>query len=677
MKVLVVEDTENSRILLEEFLNGEGYIVKSAVDGLDALEAFAKLKPDIIISDILMPRMDGYEFCRQLKSKPETANVPFIFYTATYTEEKDKRFALSLGANRFVIKPEEPDKLLQIISDVMLGSDKSTDVISNEEFATIHDDIVSAKLEKKIQELRVEHELLNRKERELRLVTDSIPILVSHIDKNSRYCYVNRAYEGWLGIKRDDIVGQKVRDVVGEKVWQIIAPAIKKAQTGEAVEFESEVELRIGETKNILAKYIPITTQMGDSDGFIALISDISEHVKEQHEKQRLYEQLLQAQKMESIGHLVGGIAHDFNNMLASMIGFAELSKETLPADTEESKYITEVLDTGKKARDLVTQMLAFGRGGQHDVKTVMLKSSIESAMRLIRKLLPSSIDILTSLNEHDYAININPVQFQQLLMNLCINSRDAMSGQGTITISTRKVESSKDICDSCHTSFSGTYIALTVKDSGQGLQKETLDKIFEPFFSTKEVGQGSGMGLSVVHGVMHSIDGHIQVKSESGQGTEFVLHFPESQLDAEDDIHQTSMELDLNARKESGRIMVVDDEQSIGLYLEILLMNAGHKVKVFAAPLLAIEELRNSGCEYDLILTDYTMPDMNGIEFAAKARDMCNRQIPIILCTGFSESIDSAATQSYGLNDYLTKPFSSNIVLESIQGILSKQSVS
>lgn len=674
MKVLVVEDSENSRVLLEEFFHSQGADVFTAQNGQEALQLVAAQIPDLVISDILMPVMDGFEFCRQLKCQEPTAEIPFIFYTATYTEEKDRQLAMSLGADRFVIKPVTSEQLAKIIEEVLADSQTpGKKTISDEDFTAEHGSVLSAQLQKKISELEMEHQLLNSKERELRLVTDAIPTLVSHIDSNACYCYVNQAYEVWHGTSRAEIIGRKIRDVVGEQVWEGIRTPVEQALKGKSVEYESELEFLNGEKKHIHAKYVPIFTPAGEPDGFIALVNDITELVKEQVEKQRLYEQLLQAQKMESIGHLVGGIAHDFNNMLASMIGFTELSIEQLNSVGKENGYLKEVLETGKKARDLVSQMLAFGRGGHQGVKHVRLHAAVESTLRLIRKLIPTSIDIQVEYAEQDRAISINPVQLQQVLMNLCINSRDAMNGKGTISIKTAEQPLNMVICDSCGMTYSGIFNVISVQDTGRGLSTDTQRKMFKPFFSTKQIGEGSGMGLSVVHGVLHDAGGHIKVESQAGRGTTLHLYFPQIDADEVDDPSDVSMEINPGELKKQGRILVLDDEQSIGLYLEILLSNAGHEVRVFSNPLQAVAHLKESGCLYDLILTDYTMPEMNGIEFAGQVRSICDNNIPIVLCTGFSESINSDTAHMHGVDTYLMKPFASAQILDDIQQLLLK----
>jgi PAS domain S-box-containing protein len=262
---------------------------------------------------------------------------------------------------------------------------------------------------------------------------------------------------------------------------------------------------------------------------FIGLVRDISRRKSDEAERRQLQQHLAQAQKMQAIGQLTGGIAHDFNNMLAGILGFAELAQERARQldDTSLPLFLAEIYRAGERARDLVAKMLAFSRG--RDVSTpepVLLAAAIPEMMKMLRPVLPATIMIRTELDPAAPPVVLDTVELQQILMNLCINARDAMNSDGWIIIEVRRVTLANAVCNSCHAQFSGDHIELSVSDNGPGMDAATLQRIFEPFFTTKEVGKGTGMGLAMVHGIVHDRHGHIVVESQPGAGSRFRLLF-------------------------------------------------------------------------------------------------------------------------------------------------------
>ena len=284
------------------------------------------------------------------------------------------------------------------------------------------------------------------------------------------------------------------------------------------------------------------------------------------HRREMLEQQLVHIQKMESIGQLTGGIAHDFNNMLAIMLGFAELSlsTDTVVKDSKLTKYLDQILATGDKAKTLVSQMLAFSRAEGHveDGEVLSAANVIDEAFQLLRPLIPSSINLVIEKNDRDLYIEVSRVMINQVLVNLCLNAKDAITGeQGVITLSYDSLKIDHVQCDSCFQEISGTYIVIQVKDTGSGIDLATKERLFEPFYSTKEVGKGTGMGLSMVHGIIHSHDGHILLSSEDQQGTTMQLLLPQLMQKEtptlSDEISSTTPDVAENKGK---HILVVDD---------------------------------------------------------------------------------------------------------------------
>ena len=261
----------------------------------------------------------------------------------------------------------------------------------------------------------------------------------------------------------------------------------------------------------------------------VGTVQDISEQKQAAAEKELLMRQLQQSQKMESIGHLTGGIAHDFNNILAAMLGFAELLHELIPEGDDSDVllgYVDEIITGGERARDLVAQMLAFSRGQSGTPQDINPVPVINETIKLLSAMIPSSIRIQTIFEKEDGIISIDPVQLHQLVMNLVINARDAMHGKGKITLGLREKEV-KGVCNSCHENFNNQFMEVYVRDTGTGIKADVLNRIFDPFYSSKEIGKGTGMGLSVVHGIVHDSDGHILVETSPDKGTYISLLFP------------------------------------------------------------------------------------------------------------------------------------------------------
>lgn len=387
--------------------------------------------------------------------------------------------------------------------------------------------------------------------------------------------------------------------------------------------------------------------------------------------------QLLHSQKIESLGQLTGGVAHDFNNMLASMLGFTELAlaTDTIQNDSKLNRYLNQVLTSGESAKILVNQMLAFSRSNEmiDETETFPVFDVIEHSFEFLRPLIPSSIEISISKSEQDLLINANKGMIEQVIMNLCLNSKDAIEGnKGRISISSDVIILEKNICDSCHENMSGAYISIQIEDSGTGMGAVTKKRLFEPFFTTKEVGKGTGMGLSIVHGIIHNHNGHILVDSEIGNGTTITILLPPAiksddlsapEFNSGDTIKSISL---------TGKyIMVVDDDVSITNYVGELLKKYGAKVTVKNNSEDALSFFRNHHDEFDLVITDQTMPKLTGFEMAMSMLKI-SEDIPVILCTGYSEDVNEKIALENNIKVFLNKPVKSQDLLSAIYSIFN-----
>jgi len=363
--------------------------------------------------------------------------------------------------------------------------------------------------------------------------------------------------------------------------------------------------------------------------------------------------ELQKVQKLEAIGTLAGGIAHDFNNILSAILGYSEMAREDLPDDSQARKDIDKVIEAGKRATELVRQILTFSRQDSQDFKPMQIQFIIKEALKLLRSTIPTTIEIRESIDTNCGPILANATQIHQLLMNLCTNAQYAMLEKGgilTVSLSRLDVPVASEI-DNVRL-LRGTYAKLTVADTGIGMDSATLSKIFDPFFTTKEIGKGSGLGLSVVHGIVNTHNGRITVASRPGKGTEFNLYFPMIDIREQPEKQEDFGELP----RGDERVLVVDDVPEIVEMIHRMLEGLGYRVRSFTNSSAALHEFQKNTEAYDLVITDMTMPGLNGAELAGKILEERPR-MPVIMCSGFSEIMDEAKAKALGIREYIMKP--------------------
>ena len=395
---------------------------------------------------------------------------------------------------------------------------------------------------------------------------------------------------------------------------------------------------------------MPILNEDGTTSK-MTLFRDITDYLVAVSEKEKVKTQLLQAQKMESIGNLAGGIAHDFNNILSSIIGYTELALIDVEKGTGLAEKLKQVYSAGERARDLVKQILAFARQSEEETKPIQINTIVKDVLKFIRSSIPTTIEISSSI-ESDAIIRGNPTQVHQILLNLCSNAADAMENEGgVLTVTLKEVQHQYgDDIDGIDLS-PGQYIRIGVADTGEGIKKDIIDSIFEPYYTTKEPGKGTGMGLALVHGIVESYGGKITVESKLGRGSLFSIYLPVTR----ERITQYSYESGENPKGDE-RILFVDDEAMIADVGSELLQRLGYAVTATNSSLEALELFRAKPDDFDLIITDMTMPNMSGDKLAAKIIEI-NSSIPIILCTGYSHNIGENRAKEIGIKAFAYKP--------------------
>jgi signal transduction histidine kinase/ActR/RegA family two-component response regulator len=388
-----------------------------------------------------------------------------------------------------------------------------------------------------------------------------------------------------------------------------------------------------------------------------------------QQEREVLLSELRQAQKMEAIGTLAGGIAHDFNNILTPILGYSEIA--LLSLDPEDQLYgdIQAIYQAGDRAKELINRILAFSRQHEDELSPLMMQPILKETIKLLRSTLPTTIEIRQNIDPNCGAVISDLTQFQQIIMNLSTNASHAMETSGGILeISLQEIKLSMDDALIKQGLSPGATACLTISDTGCGMDKATLARIFDPYFTTKEQGKGTGMGLAMVHGIVHSHHGHITVYSEPGKGTSFRIYFP---------IVSTETESKVAAPLASTvggteRILLVDDEKAIATMLSTMLERLGYHVQPITDSVEALEMFKAQPELYDLVITDQTMPHLTGGELAKELLAI-RADIPIILCTGFSASFTEELAKKIGIREYLMKPVIIQELTEKIRAALKK----
>jgi signal transduction histidine kinase len=376
-------------------------------------------------------------------------------------------------------------------------------------------------------------------------------------------------------------------------------------------------------------------------------------------EHRQLQRSMQQAQKLKTIGQMAGGIAHDFNNILATIMGFAELAREKSAAKDrdKQARYLEEIHQAGERGAALVKQLLTYSRGATKEAREIDLNKTIGEAGNLLRGSLPTTVSIKTHLPDHAIQTVLDPAQLQQVLVNLALNASESMQDRGEIDISLDRLDVDNLQCSSCLTRFGGDFVRIKVQDTGQGFEGNAHE-LFTPFFTSKPVGQGSGLGLSVVHGIVHEHRGHVQISNRSQGGTRFSIYLP---------INSISHTAEIVGQ----RILLIEDDASVGRYLETLLGEHAYDVTSVSLPTKALEQFMAHPNSFDLVITDQVMPHGTGLELAQDMHEL-RPDLPVIITTGNPTKINPDEMARAGIKAVFGKPIESELLLAKVRGLLS-----
>jgi PAS domain S-box-containing protein len=678
MNILIVEDHEESRYLLESLLKGNGHGVHWAVNGADALGMLATLPIDLIVSDILMPVLDGFEFCRSVKQDEKLRTIPFIFYTATYTGPQDEALALKLGADRFLVKPCEPDVFMQAMDEVLGAAARRTEQtaaapapVDNGTVFKLYNERLIRKLEQKM--LEAEQEILARQAAEgaLRESRERL-ITAQRIARMGDFTWhIESGAVTWSDAMFDLLAYEKSesfdyarinREIHHpEDLPQITAWLQACIASGEIQHGPKEYRLVRNDGKILYVQaLVAIRYKQGKPAEVFGTIQDISE-------RRKLEEQLRQAQKMESVGRLAGGVAHDFNNMLSVILGYTEMALAKTAPDHPLRENLKGIFQAARRSAEITQQLLAFARRQTIIPIVLDLNTCVESLLNMLRRLIGENITLAWLPGPGLWPVRMDPTQLNQILANLCVNARDAIGDIGQISIETVNV--CFDEADgAAHPGIApGAYVLLMVSDDGHGMAKAVLDHLFEPFFTTKKIGKGTGLGLATVYGIVQQNEGAINVYSEPAEGTTFKIYLPRHAGQA---LAVSAPEAEEIPRSRGETLLVVEDEEAILTLTRKILEIMGYRVLTAGSPEAAITLAGRHEGPIDLLLSDVVLPEMNGRELAEKVRTL-HPEVKCLFMSGYTaDLIAHRGVLDQGVH-FLQKPFSNRDLAFKVRQVL------
>jgi two-component system cell cycle sensor histidine kinase/response regulator CckA len=673
MKILIVDDNANNRKLLRLIFERHGFhSIAEAGDGQEGIETARSIRPHMIVSDILMPRMDGFKFLWAVKMDEHLSDTPFVFHSAVYTGLKDQELAFRLGAEGFITRPKEPDEfwreMVGILEGITAGRRRppTSEILATEgQYLLKYSEAVAGKLEEKVREL--EESLARRREAEeelqkLSLAVEQSPVSIVITDLNGNIEFVNPKFCQITGYSPEEVIGKNPRILKSgetspedyERIWAVIT-------SGEVWHGDFHNKKKNGELFWESTTISPVKDREGTITHYMAIKEDITE-------RKKLEEQLLHAQKMEVAGTLAGGIAHDFNNVLSVIIGYSSLLETEMPQDDPCLKKVTEIKAAAERAVGLTRSLLAFSRKQQIDTKAVDLNDVVDGIHNMLRRLIREDIELRIVPLDERVPILADVGQLEQVILNLTTNACDAMEAGGAITITVGKVELPEALRDAQGDIEPGSYSLMTFTDTGVGMDESVRLRMFDPFFTTKAAGKGTGLGLAICYGIIQQHGGYIDCHSEPGRGTSFRVYLP--MLREEGERAEPSATPPLMGGSET--ILVAEDDPGTMSVLIQMLTKFGYSVIPAEDGQVAAALYREHQKEIALCLLDAVMPRKRGYDVVEEIRRI-RPDARVLFMSGYSEEFAGRDFLIKEGNDFISKPLEIHNLLRKVRKALER----
>jgi two-component system cell cycle sensor histidine kinase/response regulator CckA len=681
-RALIVDDNVANLYLLRALLQGHGYIVEEACNGAEALTRAQQNPPDLTISDLLMPVMDGYTLLRHWKADERLKEIPFVVYTATYTEPRDERLALALGADAFIIKPAEPEPFMAAIHNVLMKEKRgelqavSERLFEESILLNEYNEVLVRKLEKKALQLEqtnrelleeiAEHkrttEALQLRDRAIQTVSQGI-IITDPKQPDNPIIYASTGFERITGYAADEAIGRNCRFLRGKDTDKETVGKLREAiAAGRSCAVEILNYRKDGTPFWNALSLNPVPDENGEVAYFVGVQNDVTE-------RKKLENQLRQSQKMEAVGRLAGGVAHDFNNLLTIISGYSQLMLALPDVSPNIRESLRVISEAGEQAATLTRQLLGFSRQTLLQPRILDMNAIIDDTGKMLRRLIGEDILFTTVLDPNLSLVKVDPGHLDQILMNLAINARDAMPTGGKLTIETTNVLLSDNDAALHIDCKAGEHVMLAITDTGCGMTPDILAHIFEPFFTTKEIGKGTGLGLAMVFGIVQQNSGCIHVYSEPEYGTTFKVYFPAVVGQV---IPKRNPALNVEVRG-TETILLVEDEESVRKMALISLQMHGYKVLTATDGKDALQIMQTYGEPLDLVLTDVIMPNVSGPELARNLQVQFP-QVKVLFMSGYTDD----AVVRHGLLEadvsFIQKPYTPTELARKVRQVLDSK---
>ena len=645
--VLVMDDDESVRRSIRNYLEDQDYDILEAENGRVGLEIFERRRPDLALVDLRMPEVDGREVLARITEQSPDTPLIVVSGTGVIADAVD---ALHKGAWDYVLKPIEDMSVL--LHAVQRGLERTRLIRENRAYQHRLEELV----EKRTEALRRTNVELREGEQRYRLLTENQKDVVLKISPNGKLLYCSPAVREFGGYEPQEVIGKDLSEYLANEadVARARGLLVRAAADKQAAMAEFLYQPKSADPFPIEVTAKPIV-ESGRMVALQCVMRDVTERKQADQERRELEARVLHAQKLESLGVLAGGIAHDFNNILAAIVGFGDLAAQATTDNASVQESLGQVSKAAGRAKELVDQILTFSRPDVQQRAPTRVQTVAKEALKLLGVSLPATIEIRTNIDEKCRPVLADAAQLHQIIMNLSTNAYQAMRERtGVLTLEVAHATVDTETAHRDASLEPGEYVRLSVADTGEGMDRATMARAFEPYFTTKERGEGTGLGLATVHGIVKSHGGEITVDSKPGAGTRFDVFLPV----LHEDVREPRPEDDPQPPPGgSESILFADDEESMVLMAELTLGRLGYKVTGCRNGAEALEAFRADPESFDLVITDQTMPKMTGASLAGELLRI-RADLPIILCTGFSETVSEEQAKDVGVREYLKKPF-------------------